>query len=171
MPLHALADIVRNHREIAICCGAAAADVHRNLYHLADGAYITIPDGVPSYQAISGLVQTCADDPACREIRLHVVVDWDALLHLSAGKDTLRWPDLYLVLKDAGVKPEEMQPFKDAPPADLFPWLYYGKRFDVLRKLCLQVKRKLDVRLAAHDVRTVCHLVGDDGSRIVASSL
>jgi hypothetical protein len=116
-------------------------------------------------------VQTCADNPDCREIRLHVAVDWDTLLHLSAGKDTLRWPDLYLVLKDAGVKPEEMQPFRDAPPADLFPWLYYGKRFDVLRKLCLQAKRKLDTRLAAHDVRTVCHLVGDDGSRIVASSL
>ncbi len=171
MPYPSLAEIIKTHREVAICVGAAATDAHRGLYRLAEGAYLTVPEEPSSFHEISSLIQSCADDPGCREFRLHLVVGWDSLLHLVAGKASLRRPDIFLVLKNAGVKPEEMQPFREAPAADLFPWLYYAKRFDVLRKICLSVKKKLDMRFAARDIRTVCHLVGDDGKTIVASSL
>ncbi|KAF0182362.1 MAG: hypothetical protein FD164_1201 [Nitrospirae bacterium] len=172
MPHQPLAEIVKSHREVAVCSGADAALLHQDLYRLADGAYIALTEGTSSFPELAALIQECEDDRNCREFRLHVTVGWEALLHLAAGKNSLRWPDIFLALKDAGVKPEEMHPFRDAPVVDIFPWLYYAKRFDVLRKLCLSVKRKLDMRFAARDIRTVCHLIGDfGGGKIVASSL
>ncbi|HSW64646.1 MAG TPA: hypothetical protein VLH56_15255 [Dissulfurispiraceae bacterium] len=171
MPHEPLAELVIRHREVAVCSGADAARLHQDLYRLADGAYITLTEGPASFPELAALMQACEEDRTCREFRLHVTVGWEALLHLATGKTALRRPDILLVLIDAGVKPEEMQPFREAPAADLFPWLYYAKRFDVLRRLCRSVKRKIDMRFAARDIRTVCHLVGDDGKTIVASSL
>lgn len=171
MPLQTLVEIIRSHREIAVCDSAVAKVSHRNLYQLPDGAYLDLSGQSDLFDAFSGLIEGCADDAQCVEFRMHVVLRWLPLLHVAAWKPQLDWPDIYLLLKDAGVAPADMKPFRDGNPEDLFPWLYYGKQLDVLRRICLRAKRKLDEFLSLHDVRVLCHLVMDDSQRIVASSL
>lgn len=171
MPFAHLVEIIQSHREIVVCDSSASMTSHRDLYRLAEGAYITLPEQPEPFSALKGLIVGCADDPKCAEFHMHVTLRWITLLHVVAWKETLSWTDIYLLLKDAGVAPDEMQPFRDSNPEDLFPWLYYGKRMDVLRRLCLRAKRRFDEFLSLHDVRVLCHLIADDPQRIVASSL
>jgi len=54
---------------------------------------------------------------------------------------------------------------------NLFPWLYYGKRFDVLRKICFAAKTNAERHVRNREMRVHCHLSSADTNRIVASSL
>lgn len=171
MPIRQLVDIIQTHREIVVCDTTASMNAHQSLYHLTDDAYITLPEELDRFTSLSGLICECSDNSLCVEFHMHVVLQWGSLLKVAAWKETLTWSDVFFLLKDAGVSSSEMQPFRDSNPEDLFPWLYYGKKMDVLRRLCLRAKRKFDEILSLHDIRVLCHLVGDDPQRIVASSL
>lgn len=171
MPTHQLVEVIQKYREIGICDSGASQHAHRDLYRFADDAYLVLTEHTDPFEEFSRLVLGCARESKCSGFRMHVVFHWRALLQVAAWKEPLTWPDIYLMLKDAGVEPAEMQPFRDGNPEDLFPWLYYGKRLDVLRRICLRAKRKLDDILSLHDIRTLCHLVADDPQCIIASSL
>jgi len=79
--------------------------------------------------------------------------------------------DAIYVLKSAGMSYSELSPFKDGLPEDIFPVLYYGKNFDMLRKVCNIAKRMAESRLKSKFSRIDCHLVSDESNRIIASSL
>jgi N-acetyl-anhydromuramyl-L-alanine amidase AmpD len=79
--------------------------------------------------------------------------------------------DVLGLLKRAGVGDDEIAPFKKSEVADLFPWLYYGKRLDVLRRVCNTAKTRIDSKLERKKLLVYCHLSMDDAGRIVASNL
>lgn len=171
MPLRQLVEIIQHHKEIALCERGAGVQAHRGLYELPEGAYFTLVGEPDPFVALNELVGKCAVDPACSGFRMHVALQWTTLLQVASGCPTLTWSDIYLLLKDTGVEPAEMMPFRDSSPDDLYPWLFYGKRLDVFRRICVRAKKKLDDKLSLHDIRVMCHLVAEDSPRIVASSL
>jgi hypothetical protein len=79
--------------------------------------------------------------------------------------------DVVSLLKKSGADDAELVPFKTCDINDLFPWLYYGKKFDILRKICNAAKTKTEARIGSKHLHVVCHMVADDSLRIVASSL
>jgi hypothetical protein len=171
MPTNKVKDIIQYYREIAVCDSLLSKQAHQSLYHLADEAYITLSDQSSFFAAMKSLVTECADNACCIDFHLHMVLQWQSLLQVALWRETPAWSDVFFLLKDAGVSVAEMQPFCDSALDDLFPWLYYGKRMDVLRRLCLRAKRKLDDILSLHDIRVLCHVIGDAPPHIVASSL
>lgn len=103
--------------------------------------------------------------------RLHVVVNWTDLVRLTSWKTDPGLGDLFLILRNAGVRKEELAPFKNSEVDDLFPWLYYGKRFDVLRRLCQAARANVERHSSQKDMRVYTHLVSEETHSIVASSL
>ena len=104
--------------------------------------------------------------------RIHIVLEWENILRVSSWKPARPDAgDAFILLKNSGVSTQELQPFKTADINDLFPWLYYGKRLDVLRKICHAAKRQMEGHLKNHTIRVDGHLIADDTKRIVASSL
>ena len=79
--------------------------------------------------------------------------------------------DAFFLLRNTGISREELLPFRDSDISDLFPWLYYGKRFDILRKICVAAKTNAERHIKNRDTRVHCHLSSVDTNRIVASSL
>jgi N-acetyl-anhydromuramyl-L-alanine amidase AmpD len=75
------------------------------------------------------------------------------------------------LIKKAGIGDAEIAPFKKSEVGDIFPWLYYGKRFDVLRRVCNTAKTRIESKLERKKLLVYCHLVMDDAGTIVASNL
>ncbi len=104
--------------------------------------------------------------------KLHISAGWEAML--EAALWTLGRPsvhDVLALLKKAGIGDDEIAPFRKSEVADLFPWLYYGKRFDVLRRVCNTAKARIDSKLERKKLLVYCHLSEDHTGRIVASNL
>lgn len=79
--------------------------------------------------------------------------------------------DIFTLLRNEGISSEELQQFKASDINDLFPWLYYGKRFDILRRLCHIAKRKVEGNFKKYSIAVECHIIAEDIKKIVASSL
>ncbi len=79
--------------------------------------------------------------------------------------------DVFIVLKNAGVTDSELKPFASSPVADMLPYLYYGKRIDVIKKICRLAGRQIESRIKKGGLRADCHLILEDAPRIIASSL
>jgi len=45
---------------------------------------------------------------------------------------------------------------------DIFPWLYYGKMFDILRRLCHIAKRKVEDNFKKYFIVVECHIIAED---------
>jgi len=69
------------------------------------------------------------------------------------------------------VKEEELRPFSHSDINDIFPWLYYSNRFDILRKICNAAKSRIESKIDSRKVLVYCHLVSEGTNKIVASSL
>jgi len=48
---------------------------------------------------------------------------------------------------------------------DLFPWLYYSNRFDILRKICGIAKTRIESKIDSKTVLVYCHLVSEETAR------
>jgi len=148
-------------REVVIASNEESGKIHRETCHPAgDDCHLVRGD-------ILGSVEDLSQDLD----RLHIAATWPDMIRLAAWKGEPTMGDLFLLLKNTGVGAEELLPFSDADTGDLFPWLYYGKRLDTLRKICRIAKRNAEEHLRKKDVRVYCHLVLEDVHRIVASSL
>ena len=79
--------------------------------------------------------------------------------------------DVFIVLKNAGVTDTALAPFSDSPISDLFPYLYYGKQLDVLKKVCVMARRRIESHVKKSPVRVDCHMITEDSPNVVASSL
>jgi hypothetical protein len=118
------------------------------------------------------MVDTFNADVSTGPSRIHIVMGWENILRVSSWKsERPAAGDAFLVLKNSGVSPHDLQPFKAADINDLFPWLYYGKRFDVLRKICHAAKKQIENHLKNHAIRVDGHLIADNSRLIIASSL
>ncbi|MCL5023978.1 MAG: hypothetical protein M1497_11560 [Nitrospirae bacterium] len=148
-------------KEIVLASNESAMDAHRRLYSFGEEAYVIVgEDMIGTLTAFSG-------DPE----RLHISSDWSDLVRLATWKPRPKTGDLFLLLTAAGITEEKLLPFRDADVADIFPWLYYSRRFDVLRKMCRTAKANAERHLRKKDARVHCHLTSDYADRIVASSL
>lgn len=139
----------------------ASKDAHKNLYHFSENSYIITGENL-----MESIIEFGEDLS-----RLHIASTWVIMLRLAMWKARPHMGDMFLLLKNAGVKAEELAPFRESEPGDIFPWLYYGRRFDVLRRICQAAKANAEKYLKDTNARVHCHLVVEDTPEIIASSL
>ncbi len=147
--------------EIVFASSEASRNAHRDLYRFSEQSYIIVDDNlIETVTAFRGDLK-----------RLHISSEWTDIIRLAVWKTEPRMGDVFFLLRSMGVTSEELLPFREADIADLFPWLYYGKRFDVLRKICVAARANVEKHMGNKEVRIHCHLTSGDANRIVASSL
>lgn len=163
---------IKDSPELVVCDGEAARSAHRELYRFNDESYVLASAANDLFLTVAAIIEELNNELQSRLSKIHLALAWDNLLTVSLWRETVPSAlDSFVVLSKAGVGMEEFKPFKDAAVADLFPWLYYAKRFDVLRKVCHAAKKQTESRIKNHSIRVDCHLVAEDAKRIVASSL
>jgi hypothetical protein len=136
---------------------------HKELFSLRDECYVLFNGD------INDIVHRAAQEGLTR---LHMVTGWETLLRISLW--TSRGPsmvDVFGLLKKSGVSAAELTPFTTADINDLFPWLYYGKRFEILRKICNAAKGRIELKIDSKKLLVYSHLISGESERIVASSL
>ena len=139
----------------------ASKDAHKNFYHFSDSSYIIT--GEDLMESITGFRGDLS--------RLHIASTWTIMAGIAMWKARPHRGDMFLLLRNAGIKAEELTPFGESEVGDIFPWLYYGRRFDVLRRICQTAKASTERYLKDKDARVHCHLVAEDTPHIIASSL
>lgn len=163
----------KENKELIICDSEEARLAHKELFRFSDDACITTDETVNIFDVISGLISAC-NSSSIWPGKIHIVLNWPNLLQVSlwqASKPVAG--DVFTLLNNEGVNSQELQPFKTSDISDIFPWLYYGKRFDILRKLCHIAKRKVESNLKGSGQLTQvsCHIIAEDTKKIAASSL
>ncbi len=149
--------------EIVLHQGDAAKRSHRHLFALDEACYRSAGDDM-----VGSVLSVDLEDVS----KLHISAGWEAIV-CTALWSTAAPPirDVIALMKKAGAADEELAPFITADVRDLFPWLYYGNRFDVLRKICNLAKAKAESKLGKKKLLVYCHLVSDEEEKIIASNL
>ena len=149
--------------EIVLYQGEAAKKSHRNLFTLDAACY---------RNAGNDMVRTILSVDLKVVCRLHIAAGWETTVGIALWTSgTPPVHDVLALLRKAGVTDEELLPFVEADVRDFFPWLYYGNRSDVLRKICNIAKAKVEEKLAKKKLFVYCHLVSDEEEKIIASNL
>jgi hypothetical protein len=150
-------------REIVLYQGEAAKRSHQNLFSLDDACYCLTGESI-----VASILSINLDNVS----KLHISVGWEAMLEVALWTTAKpRVHDVIVLLKRAGIGDDEIAPFKKSEVDDIFPWLYYGKRFDVLRRICNTAKTRIDSKLERKKLLVYCHLSMDEAGRIIASNL
>jgi hypothetical protein len=172
MPLLCPIENLKGSRELVICDGESSRASHKELYKFSEEAYIVAGELDNVFDVIAGAVDTFNTANGTGPSKIHLVLGWENILRVSFWKsERPAAGDAFIILKNAGVSQQDLEPFKTADINDLFPWLYYGKQFQVLRKVCHSCKKQFERHLKDKAIRVDCHLVADVSTRIVASSL
>lgn len=163
---------LQSGREIVVCDSETAGRSHQMLFHFTDEAYLTVADGEDAFGFILEIVAFCNSEGSNCPSKIHMALNWENLLRVtqwSAEKPAAG--NVFILLKNVGIGAQDLQPFKNTDINDIFPALYYGRRFDILRKICHAAKRQAESRFRKYAVRVDVHVIADDANRIVASSL
>lgn len=154
---------VEEVRELVLSGNELAVKAHKALYSFEDRRYIL--SGSDLLASILLAVEKGAD-------RLHIAVDWENLLRIAlwAQKSPPMF-DVISLLKKSGAAETELQPFRKSEVNDLLPWLYYGRKFDILRRICHAARTKAEAKANRKGLHIYCHLVSDESRCIIASSL
>jgi hypothetical protein len=149
--------------EIVLYQGEVAKVSHRQLFSLHDACYRSAGDD---------MIRTILATDLKGVSRLHISACWETVAGIAVWTPgRLPIHDVLGLLRRAGINEEELLPFVAADARDLFPWLYYGNRFDVLRKVCNIAKAKIEEKLGKKNLLVYCHLVSDETEKIIASNL
>jgi hypothetical protein len=149
--------------EIVLYQGEAAKRSHRQLFSLNDACYRSAGDD---------MVRKILSVDLKGVSRLHISARWETIVGIALwtpGSPPAH--EVLALLRKAGVTDEELLPFVAADVRDLFPWLYYGNRFDVLRKVCNIAKARTEAKLGRKNLLVYCHLVSSEEEKIIASNL
>jgi hypothetical protein len=147
--------------EIVLYENGSALRAHRELFTLPEDAYRPLSED--TIACISAELGNAPD-------RLHIAAGWETIVRTALWKPNVPGIQEVLFLLDkAGAGRDELKPFSRSDLNDLFPWLYYGKKFDILRRICSMAKAKVEV--TSRKFLVYCHLVSEDAGKIVASSL
>ncbi len=149
-------------REVVISPNELSARAHKELYSFHDEHYIM--SGTDLLASILSAAEMGAD-------RLHIAVDWENLLKVALWSTRPQLFDVLRLLKKSGAAETELQPFMKAEISDLLPWLYYGRKFDILRRICNAARMSAEAKTNRKGLHIYCHLVSDESQRIIASSL
>lgn len=150
-------------REIVLYKGEAAKRSHQNLFSLDDSCYCLTGESI-----VASILSVNLENVS----KLHISTGWEAMLEVAlwtTGRPPVH--DVLVLLRRAGIGDDEIAPFRKSEVGDIFPWLYYGKRFDVLRRICNTAKTRIDAKLERKKLLVYCHLSTDETGRIVASNL
>ncbi len=148
-------------REVVIVSNESSRDAHMSLYHYAEDRYFIADTD------LLGSIVRLTDGAS----RLHISVSWADIIRIATWKSDPERGDIFVLLRKAGIQGEELHPFGNSAAGDIFPWLYYGKKMDVLRKICRSAKTNVESRIRNKETRVYCHLVSEITNSIVASSL
>src|SRR5208283_878169 len=171
---------LKNAKEIVICDSELGQRAHKELFRFNEDVYVTLsrrslsspPLIYDVFNAIISTVIACNEYPYPSLSKFHMVLYRENLLRTSLWQETKpSITDILLLLKNSGLTLQELQPFRKSDINDIFPWLYYGKRFDVLRKICHAAKKQVETRVKNHPLLVSCHIIAEDSKKIVASSL
>ncbi len=132
---------------------------HQELFHWSDEIYRVSEK--PPLEIINNIDKGIE--------RVHIVGTWQYILRTATGSEEISPGALSLLMKRIGLSDEEVQPFLNSPLDDLFYTLYYGRRFEVLRRLCHHIKRTIQEQFS--HIMVDCHMVVPERPQIVASSL
>ncbi len=147
--------------EVVLVSDETSRVAHKELYHFRDDSYRIVKDDLlDTITTLDGEM-----------VRVHVCSNWADMVRLATWRSEPATGDIFYLLRNMGVTPEELLPFRDSTVSDLFPWLYYGKRFDILKKICRTAKMNAERHMRNSGTRVYCHLSSADTNRIVASSL
>lgn len=151
------------NREIVIASNEFIKRVHQDLFHISEECYIIIdPSILWESSVISRYINGDIE-------RVHFVLNWTDIMKVCTWCERPVKGDILLLLKRVGLSDKELQPFRDSLD-DILTYLYYGNRFDILRRLCTEAKRKIEKNLKGSAIY-YCHLVYEETSSIIASSL
>lgn len=138
-------------------------EAHRQLFHFEEKVYFLVNSRVGD--EIDSRIKAGA-------LRIHLSGTWSWILKIALQKkDKLERGEVFYLLKSIGLDDDELKPFSSADINDIFYPLYYGKKFDVLRRLCHRAKKELEEKVNNPAITIHCHLVAPEITQIVASSL
>jgi len=163
--LETLSDRDKNSffREIVIFQDEISRKSHKALFSLDDACY---------KQSCINIVDSVLEAAQNGLSKLHIAAEWENILKIAVWtSDSLLIHDVISLIKKCGVKEEELLPFKHSDINDIFPWLYYSNRTDILRKICGAAKTRIESRIDSRKVLVYCHLVSKETEKIIASSL
>ncbi len=172
MPLLCPVDKLKDNNEIVLCDSELSKQAHIELFHYKETVYITSGYGEDYFRTMVETINECNSDRIKNISKIHITSNWLNLLKVAlwkAERPTIN--NVIALLKSIGIGDNELLPFRQSEIDDIFPWLYYGKRFDMLRKICHSAKRQMEGHLDNRFIRVDCHLISEDSKRIVASSL
>ena len=150
-------------REIVIFQDEICRKSHKALFSLDDACY---------KQSYRNIVDSVVEVAQAGISKLHISAGWENILKIAVWtSDSPLIHDVISLVKKCGVKEEELTPFKHSDINDIFPWLYYSNRTDILRKICNAAKTRIESRIDSRKVLVYCHLVSEETEKIIASSL
>ncbi len=162
--------------DVVVCDSHSSMLAHKGIFNFNDAAYVIHSEPVLILKLISRLIERALDDtvndPGIAINNLHIAVHWETLFCLLLWTEEI--PSVnkaYLLLQEAGMTRNDIEPFLTATLHDLFPSLYYSKRFEILRRLCTKTKRHLEQRFPIMKGKILCHLTLREDGIIAASSL
>lgn len=147
--------------EVVFASNETSKNAHKGLYHFQEESYI-----ITGNNLLSSIEEFSGDHS-----KLHVASSWTDILRLALWMAEPAMGDVFILLREIGLKPEELLPFRDADVEDIFPWLYYGRKFDILKKICHIAKVNSEKHIKNKDTRVHCHIISEDTKLIVASTL
>ena len=168
--MHLWPENISDLTEIVIYDSESALQAHRELFRFSNRSYISTANTDNAFPLVVTLVNTCNASESC-PTRIHLAVGWENMLRVAAWMtDFGSVKDTFIVLKNAGVTESVLIPFAASPVGDLFPYLYYGKKLDVLKKICVIARKQVESHVKKSPVRVDCHII-TDSPHVVASSL
>ncbi|MFZ3122467.1 MAG: hypothetical protein WA104_03755 [Thermodesulfovibrionales bacterium] len=156
--------------ELVICDSETASQAHKELFRSTDNKHIILDNAASILDSLSHIINVYCSSHSLQKI--HLVMGWSNILQVSLWKTAKpAVGDIFTLLRNEGISSEELKMLKASAIDDIFPWLYYGKRFGVLRKICHIAKRKAEDSFKGHSITVDCHIIAEDTKKIVASSL
>lgn len=151
----------RESIEVVLASNKTCRDAHRALYHFTEDHYVIVEEDL--LKAIASVTED--------KHRVHITGPWADIIRIATWKSKPGRGDVLLLLRNSGIEGEELIPFRNAESGDIFPWLYYGRKVDVLRRICRSAKANAEKHLKNGEAKIYCHLISEDTKSIVASSL
>jgi hypothetical protein len=150
-------------REVVIFEDEFSRDSHKALFFLDDACYRSDDNNI---------VNTILEAAQAGLSKLHISAGWENILKVAVWRsDRPLIHEVLALIRKTGVKEEELRPFSHSDINDLFPWLYYSNRIDILRKICNAAKSRIESKIDSRKVLVYCHLVPEGTKKIIASSL
>jgi hypothetical protein len=155
-------DTSQPFREVVICQDEPSKSSHKTLFSLQDDCYVQSDN----------LTETILKISEEGVSKLHIAAGWENILKTAVWScEKPHINEVVALIRKNGVSEDELRPFQNSDINDIFFWLYYANRFDILRRLCNAAKAKIEAKIDARKVLVYCHLVSGETAKIVASSL